>query len=216
MVSVSSSTGQYVEDKCLYIEFEDKHITNQGVNVKTFCYYSPVPDYASSSGHSCVKSKTYFYPYGYATSAYCWGNNKHGQIDNNYTNATSPVEITAIPTPVNKVSAGGYHTCAIGNGSSNSLYCWGNNSYGQLGDSNAPYGRTVLNRYYHFSNALDISAGNKNHTCAVYNNSGTKQIYCWGANDNGQLGRNKVNLREDTMGSPILSGAAAYYVSAGE
>jgi alpha-tubulin suppressor-like RCC1 family protein len=147
---------------------------------------------------------------------YCWGNNKHGQIDSNYTNTTSPVEITNIPTPVNKVSAGGYHTCAIGNGSNNSLYCWGNNSYGQLGDNNAPYGRTVSNRYYHFSNAVDITAGNKNHTCAVYNNNGTKQLYCWGANDNGQLGRNKVNFREDTIGSSILSGAAAYYVSAGE
>ena len=79
--------------------------------------------------------------------------------------------------------AGGYmHTCAT-NG--DSLYCWGSNTYGQLGTGKTnPESRPVkiplpANRTVKF-----LSAGFYN-TCVVYNND---SVSCWGNNDNGQLG----------------------------
>lgn len=68
--------------------------------------------------------------------AYCWGNNDFGQIGD----ATSG---TDRPTPVlvsgglrfGTLVAGLYHTCGLT--FSGVAYCWGNHSYGQVGDGTA-------------------------------------------------------------------------------
>jgi alpha-tubulin suppressor-like RCC1 family protein len=64
---------------------------------------------------------------------WCWGSNSHGQLGRGTIGGTSPV-----PTLVSgglkfaSISAGGGHTCGVT--PDGSLYCWGNNSSGQLGD----------------------------------------------------------------------------------
>ncbi len=92
-------------------------------------------------------------------------------------------EITAI-------SAGWYHTCAIKN---DSLYCWGDNRYGELGDSSTIQRLTPTLAI--LQNAEKISAS-KEYTCAI-----TKQhaLYCWGRNQYGKLG----NAMVDTLEQPI-------------
>jgi hypothetical protein len=81
-----------------------------------------------------------------------------------------------------RLSTGDYHTCALT--ASGQAYCWGQNTYGQLGnntliDSGTP---VLVDGGHTFSS---IGAGG-NHTCGV-TTSGT--AYCWGYNLNGgQLG----------------------------
>ena len=78
------------------------------------------------------------------------------------------------------VAAGTEHTCALTVGRT---YCWGNNSFGQLGtasnvSSEAP---TEVAGGLRF---VALAAG-PFHTCGL---TGTGAAYCWGRNANGELG----------------------------
>lgn len=114
--------------------------------------------------------------------AHCWGANDVGQLGLGTTSAfEAPI---ALPSTLrfNTISAGGQHTCAIT--TAGDAYCWGANDKGQLGT-----GDTVgpLNQPTKVQGSLKftaISAG-RAHTCAI---STAKEVYCWGANDKGQLG----------------------------
>src|SRR5689334_8204983 len=89
------------------------------------------------------------------------------------------------------VSVGGDHTCALK--SDGSAYCWGSNRYGQLGvirtDTTCGTGN---NRYPCTGTPQPVLAGVKvisissggRHTCAI---TQSREAYCWGANDQGQL-----------------------------
>src|SRR5690606_4796523 len=65
---------------------------------------------------------------------YCWGFNSVGQLGNGTTEgSTTPVAVAAPAGVVlSNVGAGRYHACA--EGSDGKHYCWGFNTYGQLGD----------------------------------------------------------------------------------
>ena len=91
------------------------------------------------------------------------------------------------------LSLGYAHTCALLDNAS--IYCWGETFYGQLGDGsnmgilngvgsglstpvsvNFPAGRTAVGVY---------GTGSLIHTCAILDDG---SVYCWGANNYGQLG----------------------------
>ena len=89
------------------------------------------------------------------------------------------------------VSVGGDHTCALkGDGSA---YCWGSNRYGQLGVVHTDTACGTGNNRYPCTGTpqpvlaavkvISISAGAR-HTCAI---TQSREAYCWGANDVGQL-----------------------------
>lgn len=115
-------------------------------------------------------------------AAYCWGLNSSGQLGNGLTTGFGPSKVLALgEDPVQKISAGANHTCAITE--QGSLYCWGANESGQLGigsrnSSSVPMLVTLA------APAADVAAGTA-FTCARLTNS---QIYCWGSNSYGQLG----------------------------
>jgi alpha-tubulin suppressor-like RCC1 family protein len=120
---------------------------------------------------------------------FSWGANDKGQLGH------SPI-LAAVNTPTRVglltnwaiVSAGGNHSLAIN--SDRSLYAWGSNSNGQLGDGTttdrpAPTQITVPSitppAVVHW---LSI-AGGKSHTATI-RDDGT--LWTWGLNANGQLG----------------------------
>ncbi len=79
------------------------------------------------------------------------------------------------------VSAGGLHTCAIAQ--EGSVWCWGDNASGQLGDGSGSGGSDP--RWAQLAAAaVAVSAGGT-HSCAVTVDGG---LYCWGGNSFGQLG----------------------------
>lgn len=93
----------------------------------------------------------------------------------------SPLIITASgKTPFANLTAGGYHTCGVTSGGV--AYCWGDNSYGQLGDATFTRRSTPVS----VSGGLtftSLAAGD--HTCGL---TSTGMAYCWGNNITGQLG----------------------------
>jgi alpha-tubulin suppressor-like RCC1 family protein len=67
-----------------------------------------------------------------AGPAYCWGDNRDGQLgDGTRTNRWSPV-LVAGGVHFASVSAGTKHTCGVTR--AGDAYCWGDNRGGQLGD----------------------------------------------------------------------------------
>lgn len=132
----------------------------------------------------------------------CWGANNAGQIANGTTDTAYTA--TAI-TPANAWSAysvGAQHACAIRSaaGSDNhTLYCWGDNSYGQLGVGSATQatsGQLVTGTGVPTA-WQQVSAGDV-HTCAIASDGG---LWCWGDNSEGELGRTGVSTVPARVGT---------------
>lgn len=83
------------------------------------------------------------------------------------------------------VTVGGGHSCAIVDGG---LQCWGNNTYGQLGNGNTTNSTSPVAIAGLASGVTQVSAG-KNHTCAIV----SSEVYCWGSNQDSQVGESPAN-----------------------
>src|SRR5687768_12744698 len=95
----------------------------------------------------------------------------------------SPAQAASGPWSV--VSSGASHTCAITTGKS--LYCWGWNINGQIGDGTIGHPENDRHSPTRIGSAgvwAAVSAGGL-HTCAITTG---KSLYCWGNNDYGQIG----------------------------
>lgn len=140
--------------------------------------------------HSCASRSN---PALQRTEIYCWGLGVSGQLGTGNTLNQSLPTMTRFPTGItswNGVPKAGYnHTCASKGagipGQYFHFYCWGHNSFGQLGDGTRTDRSTPVRVLGPVTNWFKeiIRLGNY-HTCALDGNS----PYCWGANDNGQVG----------------------------
>ncbi|MDG0815430.1 RCC1 domain-containing protein [Bdellovibrio svalbardensis] len=121
----------------------------------------------------------------------CWGQGDSGQIGNGqWINQSLPklvatAGITGFQGFLN-LSAGAEHVCAVH--ADSKVYCWGQNSHGQLGNNSAVSSNMPV--------AVDVSAitptpqfievqAGAQHTCARTVDS---RVFCWGASGSGRLG----------------------------
>jgi cysteine-rich repeat protein len=115
-------------------------------------------------------------------------------------------------------SAGGAHTCALS--FEGTVRCFGDNTFGQLGTGDTETigdDETPLESEYlvKLPQVTQVSAG-LNHTCAI---STEHDLYCWGANESGQLGlghRNNWGDDSDEAPARVDLGGAVSAVAAGE
>ncbi|HNZ03960.1 MAG TPA: hypothetical protein PLY68_09800 [Myxococcota bacterium] len=140
-----------------------------------------------------------------AGGAWCWGFNALGQLGaGNMNSTTTPIQVTSLNVPLQQITAGRNHTCALtGEGQ---VFCWGAGDAGQLGtgSTHSPTPAQVP-----LPTAIHIAAGN-NHTCAVLQDG---SVACWGDNAFGQTSRDDVQ----TVTAPVTisSITGAIQVAAG-
>jgi alpha-tubulin suppressor-like RCC1 family protein len=131
---------------------------------------------------------------------YCWGANGSGQVEggmNNCGGKNCGMHASSLNSNVQSVSVGSNFVCAIQDATSRNLYCIGNNTSGQLGDTTTTP-RTVPTAVAAVpSNWTAISADPSGSSICGINDS---KVYCWGANTSGQLGTgDTTNLAVPTL-----------------
>ncbi len=95
---------------------------------------------------------------------------------------TEPKGDQSLPTAAS-ISVGSQHTCALT--TDGEVKCWGANYYGQLGNDSFVESPTPVDvQGFTDEVVIAVSAGYA-HTCAV---TLAGEVWCWGNNDNGQLG----------------------------
>ncbi len=128
---------------------------------------------------------------------YCWGYDTHGQLGDGGVgqDSQSPVAVDTSTMEGNTTFSGlavSNHTCGIT--TDDVLYCWGNNSNGQVGTGadashyQSPQ-RVVTTPISGDKTFQTISIG-MFHSCGVTSDNMT---YCWGGNFDGQLGNQDIS-----------------------
>ncbi len=155
--------------------------------------------------------------------AYCWGGNLYGKLGDgsgaaSFSMSPDPVKVAngsgevLNGRTVSDVAIGDNGSCALAGGR---VYCWGDNTYGQLGNNNTgmaysskpvavvgiPTSSTVTDLSYYQNAVCAVAAG---------------KVYCWGWNMWGQLGDGSSTNRFSAVEvGGLLSGKTVTNVQAG-
>jgi len=141
-----------------------------------------------------------------------WGRNDYGQLGDGTGNdiRSTPVQVSNL-TDVVAIAAGNYHSLALK--SDGTVWAWGQNNYGQLGDGTMNNERRTPVQVSNLTDVVAIAAGD-NHSLAL-KSDGT--VWAWGRNDFGQLGDGTSSNRSTPVQVSNLTGvvaiAAGYYHS---
>jgi alpha-tubulin suppressor-like RCC1 family protein len=129
-----------------------------------------------------------------------WGDNSRGQLGQGYSYSTfsrsSPVQIGALTDWARVSTGGGYAFAAVK--TTGTLWTWGANDYGQLGQNNLTF-RSSPTQVGSLTDWSQVSVGGI-FSFAIKTN-GT--LWAWGRNGDGQLGQNNTINRS----SPVQIGA---------
>lgn len=134
--------------------------------------------------------------------AYCWGNNKYGQLGND-TTAISPFPLAVSGgLTFSALTAGYAHTCGVSTGGQ--AYCWGDNETGALGNPNAGSSSSAPVAVAGGLVFASLSAGYA-HTCGL---TAAGKAYCWGADESGELGTGTIG--QDSPTPVAVSGGLTF------
>jgi alpha-tubulin suppressor-like RCC1 family protein len=142
----------------------------------------------------------------------CWGevySDESGALGNDSTTASSvPSVVTGLTGGVTSVSAGagdGLSVCAVTSGGS--VWCWGNNSSGQLGNGTSLRASSVPVQITGFPGVVEAVSMGGTFACAITTGGG---VWCWGNNADGQLGDNSTtNSLAPVQVSGLASGVTS-------
>jgi alpha-tubulin suppressor-like RCC1 family protein len=132
---------------------------------------------AAGAGHTCAVTAN--------GEVHCWGGNARGELGVGRESAApvaAPSLVKGLPGPMMMVAAGRFHTCGVA--AAGSVWCWGQNEFGALGDDTSLDRSTPVQPLGLGDAAVSLTAG-AGGTCTVLSNG---DAFCWGSNLNGQLG----------------------------
>ncbi len=139
----------------------------------------------------------------------CWGSNEYGQLgDSTTTSSNVAVSTSGLESSVISISAGmgdggdpgGAHACAVDD--NNSLWCWGLNNFGQLGDSTTENRDEPTEVLGLSESTAKVFAGYQ-HTCLL---TVTGNVKCFGSNRFAQIGDGTTQDRHNPVSVQGLPG----------
>jgi len=155
---------------------------NRNTPVTTFAGATTWKSVAGGSGHAAaIKTDG---------SLWTWGRNTDGQLGvNDTTQRNTPVTTFAGGNDWNSVNCGRFFTIAIK--TNGTLWVWGNNESGQLGNFAITNRSTPVTTFAGGTTWKSV-AGGFTHTAAIKTDG---SLWIWGLNNKGQLGTNDTTIR---------------------
>ncbi|MGE5183605.1 MAG: RCC1 domain-containing protein [Acidobacteriota bacterium] len=156
--------------------------TGNGVCTNGTCTECVV-EVAPGRRHACVRE--------HDGTVWCSGNDQSGQLGDSTTSSprASFVQASDASGPISDaiaIAAGHDHSCAVRSGGS--VWCWGSNGSGELGDNSSNASSVAVQVQTQagtpLTDVVEIAAGAA-YTCARQSGG---NVWCWGANNHGQLG----------------------------
>jgi alpha-tubulin suppressor-like RCC1 family protein len=141
---------------------------------------------------------------------WCWGANAKGQLGTgDRLNRDAPVRVPGLPEDLIGVELGQSHTCAFT--AASGVWCWGSNNFGEAGQPPGPLVTPptggpaealplLAPQRVPLLGAVTALALGEQSSCAL--SSG--QVWCWGRNDQGQLGDGSTTSRATPARIPTL------------
>ncbi|XP_026666996.1 secretion-regulating guanine nucleotide exchange factor-like isoform X2 [Ceratina calcarata] len=151
--------------------------------------FTEVPTLTNIRNVSCGQNHTI--AVGTDGTVYAFGDNKHGQLGLNtdeYLKTTIPTKLphVRLKFPV-EVHSGWSHVITLND---NEIFCWGRNTYGQLGVAELVKSSTwKMTRIESLSRVYQVSVGSE-HNVALTED---RKIFCWGWNEHGNCGNGHTN-----------------------
>ena len=178
----------------VYGQIGDNATTTRLVPVAVSGLTGGVTAITTGDGHTCALVT--------GGAVKCWGDNTYGQLgDNTTTRRLTPVSVSGLASGVTAIAAGGSHTCALTSGGA--IKCWGDNTWGQLGDGTTASKLVPVDASGLATGAAGIAAG-QYHNCARTTDGGLK---CWGRNTVGEIGDGSAGFRMWAASVMVSSGA---------
>ena len=140
----------------------------------------------------------------------CWGYNEYGELGTgDKVDRLDPVGVNIGAGKARGLAGGRLHNCALT--TDNAVFCWGNNSHGQLGTGDFDERLTPAPVLGLAADVISIAAGDE-FTCALLS---TGDVQCWGDNGQGQLGNDNAPVDASVPVDVMLGGKAAKSVTTG-
>jgi alpha-tubulin suppressor-like RCC1 family protein len=159
---------------------------------------------AGASGHACGVTTD--------SAAYCWGFGNVGQLGNGTTTVFSDTPVLVVGNHhFGQVDAGRDHSCGVASGGV--TYCWGTNTFGELGDGLVHGMDSVPSPVGGGHTFIAVSAGG-GHSCGITAGGPAGLAYCWGHNDWGQVGNGMFDAFEPVP-AQVVGGVLFTSLSAG-
>lgn len=157
-------------------QFGIGHLTNDRAATQVPLEH-PVATFDVSSHHVCAIDSE--------GTAFCWGLGLGGLLGN----GVPAHDVEDTPAPIDglegftAVAAGQEHACGLDG--AGATWCWGQNGRGQAGSEATTFLFHEPTRVEALAAMTQLSAGHE-HTCGL---NADGEVWCWGGNDDGQLGR---------------------------
>jgi alpha-tubulin suppressor-like RCC1 family protein len=137
----------------------------------------PITQLEVAPDHACLRHR--------GGQVRCWGRNGDGRLGiGDFTTQTRPASVSLAGTAI-AVALGERHSCALS--SDGKVACWGDDANGALGHGDPDVESTVPDgprQVSQIDDALVVDSGD-GFTCALRKSG---EVWCWGRNDQGQLG----------------------------
>jgi alpha-tubulin suppressor-like RCC1 family protein len=176
--------------------------TNRALPVQVVALDNNVKGVAAGANHTCAVEKD--------GSLWCWGMNDGGQLGTGKAggNANTPAQVVPLATSVASVAAGYRHTCAIK--IDGTLWCWGANAYGQLGDGTSTTSPIPV-QVPALSGVAQVTCG-AHYTCS---RTMAGAVRCWGEGQYGELADGTTSARSTPAPATALGATPITQIDAG-